>query len=61
VGRAALGTEGVQYPSVGECQDRKRGVGRWVSVNLHRGRGKVGWHKGFPKEDLERGKHFKCK
>ena len=37
----ALGSEGVQCPSVGEFQDRKKmGVGR-VGEHPHRGRGRV--------------------
>jgi hypothetical protein len=35
MGGEALGTEKVQCPSVGECQDRDKGVGGLVS----RGRG----------------------
>jgi hypothetical protein len=32
MGGEALGTEKAQYPSVGECQDMKAGVGGLVSM-----------------------------
>jgi hypothetical protein len=37
----ALGPEGVRCPNVGECQGRKSGVGEWVRLYPHRGRGRV--------------------
>jgi hypothetical protein len=37
VGGEALGPESVQCPSVGECQGRRRGVGRWGSNLIEAG------------------------
>jgi hypothetical protein len=54
----ALGPEGVQCPSVGECQGGKTGVGGWE--HPHRGRERFGIG-GFQRAFLERGKHLKCK
>jgi hypothetical protein len=34
----ALGPEKVRYPSVGECQDWKEGVGGWMVEHPHKGR-----------------------
>ena len=34
MGGTALGPEGVRYPSVGECQGGKVGVGGWVGRTL---------------------------
>ena len=50
--------EGVRFCSVGECQDRKTGVDRWVGEHPHRGR--EGWGRigGFRWEDLERRKQL---
>ena len=41
-GRRGLGPEGVQYPNVWECQDRKMGVDGWVEEHTHRGRAEGG-------------------
>ena len=38
VGGEALGPEGVQCPSIGECQGER--MGEWVEEHPHRGRGK---------------------
>jgi hypothetical protein len=37
----ALRPEGVQYPSVGECQGRRMGVHGWGSTHIEAGGG--GW------------------
>jgi hypothetical protein len=60
VGREALGPEGVQCPSIGECQCGRMGVGRgWEHLQRIRGRDdEIG---GFQRGDLERGKYLKCK
>ena len=55
VGGVALGPEGVQCPSVGECKGWKVGVGRWVVEHPHRGREKEDGIGGFWRGDLERG------
>jgi hypothetical protein len=39
----ALRPEGVQRPSVGECQGRRIGVGGWRSILIEAGRGGKGW------------------
>jgi hypothetical protein len=58
VGGEALGPEGVQCPSVGECQGRRTGVGG--STLIEAGGGEMGW-RSFWRGDVERGKHLKCK
>jgi hypothetical protein len=60
VGGEALGPEGVQCPSVGECQGRKTGAGGWVGEHPHRGRRGGDGIGGFRRGDLEKGKHLKC-
>jgi hypothetical protein len=47
VGGTALGPEGVRYPSVGECQGGKVGVGGWVGEHPYRGRGEREWDRRF--------------
>jgi hypothetical protein len=42
VGGVALGSEGVQCPSVGECQGGKTGVGGWESTLIEAGGGGMG-------------------
>jgi hypothetical protein len=49
VGGEALGPEGVQCPSVGECQGGNMGVGGWVREHPHRSRERGGWNRGFLK------------
>jgi hypothetical protein len=39
----ALGPEGVQCPSVGECQSGRIGVDGWRSTFIEAGRRGVGW------------------
>ena len=48
-------------PSVGECQGRKTGVGRWVLEHPYRESGRLNGVGSFLRGDLERGKHLKCK
>lgn len=49
-----LGPEGVQCPSVGECQGGKARVGEWVGEHPHRDGGEeMDW--GFRRGDLECG------
>jgi hypothetical protein len=54
VGRVALGSEGVQCPSIGECQGEKTGVcmGGWGST-LIEAREEDG-KEGFQRGDLEK-------
>ena len=40
VAEEALGPVKAQCPSVGECQGREEGVGRWVGEHPHRSRGR---------------------
>ena len=55
VGGEALGPEGVQCPSVGECQ----GGSGWVGAHPHRGgRGGWGWDREFLKGRPRKGKTF---
>jgi hypothetical protein len=42
VGGEVLGPEGVRYPSVGECQGRRTGVGAWGSALIEVGGGGMG-------------------
>jgi hypothetical protein len=46
VGGAALQLEGVQCPSVGECQGGKAGMGGWLREYPHIGRGREGGIRG---------------
>ena len=46
MGREALGPVKAQCPSVGECQGREVGVGRWVGSTLIEAGG-GGWYMGF--------------
>ena len=39
MGGEALGPEGVQCPSVGECQGGRMGVGGWGSTLIEQGEG----------------------
>jgi hypothetical protein len=39
-GRMVLSPVNVQYPSIGECQDREASVGGWVEEHPHRSRGR---------------------
>jgi hypothetical protein len=57
VGGEALGPEGFQCPSVGECQGRKTGGGWMVGgENPHRGRGRGDGVKEVSRRaDLEKG------
>ena len=50
----ALGPEGFRWPSVGECQGWKVGVGGWVKEHPHRGREREDGIGGFQRGDLER-------
>jgi hypothetical protein len=43
VGEVALGPEGVRYPSVGECQGGKVGVGGWGSTLIEAWEGRLGY------------------
>jgi hypothetical protein len=56
VGGEALGPEGVQCHSVGECQGGRMGVGEWGSTLIEAGRG--GWDRGFLKGRPRKGKTF---
>jgi hypothetical protein len=55
VGGEALGPEGIQCPSVVECQGRKMGVGGWFGEHIHRDRKRGDGIGAFQKGDLERG------
>ena len=54
MGEAALGLVKVQCPSVGECQGRKVGAGRWVGEHPHRSRGREDGIGGFWRRNQER-------
>jgi hypothetical protein len=41
VGGEVIGPEGVQCPSVEECQGRKAGVGEWGSTLIEAGEGEM--------------------
>jgi hypothetical protein len=56
--RAVLGPEGVQCPSVEECQGRKARLGGWGGDHPHRGRG-GGLDKGFTQGRPGKGITFK--
>ena len=47
MGGVAPGPVGVRCHSVGECQSRKGGVGRWVGEHPHSGRGREGMRDGI--------------
>jgi hypothetical protein len=61
VGGEALGLEGVRWPSVGECQDWRTGMGGWVGGAPSWRQGEGEWDGGLQRGDLEKGKHLKCK
>jgi hypothetical protein len=46
VGEKALGPEGVQCPSLGECHGKRLGVGGWGSTLIEAGGGE--WDGGSP-------------
>ena len=56
VGGEALGTEGVQCSSVGECQDGRMGVRGWGNTLIEVGGGEMGW--GFLKGRPGKGRTF---
>jgi hypothetical protein len=60
VGGETLVSEGVQCPSVGECQSGRMGVGGW-GEHPHKGRERGDRIGSFQRGDLERGKRLKCK
>ena len=53
---AALGPEGVQCPSVGECQGEKKGMGGWERTLTETGEGE--WDRGGSKGRPSKGKIF---
>jgi hypothetical protein len=61
VGGEALGPESAWCPRVGECHSRKTEVHGWVGEHPHRCRWTGDGIGVFQREDLERGKHLKCK
>jgi hypothetical protein len=44
-----------QYPSIGECQDKEAGVGKWVGEHSHRSWGRGDGIGGFQRGNQERG------
>jgi hypothetical protein len=52
VGGEALGPEGVQCSSVGECQGGKKGGGGWVWEHPYRGKRWGGGVEGFRRGEL---------
>ena len=49
--------EGVNFPSVWECQSRRMGVGEWVGEHTHRGRGR-GEGMGISEGEIWKGEIF---
>jgi hypothetical protein len=56
-----LGPVKAQCPSVGECQGREVGVGRWVREYPHRSRGRGEEIGCFHRGNWEKGQHLKGK
>jgi hypothetical protein len=57
LGGAALRPEGVQCPSVGECQGCKTGVSGWGSIPIETVSGRRDGIGGFREKILEKVKH----